>query len=227
MALQEATRKSRVYSEVRLCLEDWIGEAVRGRNVFFITLTTNKPIRQPEFEEAIRHWLRRLKAAYLGRSGTTEEIFFFVVFEKTHNEQLHAHVLIDDISNLPSDKTFECIEPFIKKAIDEWTKLDLAGVRSAQNIQSSFDSAGALGYLLKNVWNDVSLDRVPFNLISLPTKYKSSTSHVPWINNKAKRMRKLTVGVTDLDKDPYCLVNEKANVLREVVTTVSVKSYPR
>jgi hypothetical protein len=146
-----------------------------------------------EFEETIRHWLRRLKTAYLGRSAATQEIFFFVVFEKTYNEQLHAHVLIDDISKLPSEKTFKCMEPFIKKAIDEWTSLDSAGVRSAQDIQASFDSAGALGYLLKNVWNDASLDRVPFNLISLPTKYTNNTSHVPWINDKAKRMRVQTI----------------------------------
>lgn len=173
---QEGSASAR--SGVQVSLSDWINDAIEGREVFFMTLTTNRPLRQSEFEETIRHWLRRLKAAYLGRSAATQEIFFFVVFEKTYNEQLHAHVLIDDISKLPSEKTFMCMEPFIKKAIDEWTSLDSAGVRSAQDIQASFDSAGALGYLLKNVWNDVSLDRVPFNLISLPTKYKGSVFHV-------------------------------------------------
>jgi len=193
MATQQAARSSRAKSGVQVSLSDWINDAIDGREVFFMTLTTNRPLRQLEFEETLRHWLRRLKTAYLGRSAATQEIFFFVVFEKTYNEQLHAHVLIDDISKLPSEKTFKCMEPFIKRAIDEWTSLDSAGMRSAQNIQASFDSAGALGYLLKNVWNDASLDRVPFNLISLPTKYTNNTSHVPWINDKAKRMRVQTI----------------------------------
>lgn len=194
MAKQRETRFSGAKSGVQPSLSDWINDAIEGREVFFMTLTTNRPLRQLEFEETIRHWLRRLKAAYLGRSAATQEIFFFVVFERTYSEQLHAHVLIDDISKLPSEKTFKCTEPFISKAIDEWTSLDMAGVRSAQDVQASFDSAGALGYLLKDVWNDVSLDRVPFNLISLPTKYTSNnTSHVPWINDKATRMRVQTI----------------------------------
>ena len=193
MATQQATKTFRVRSEVQLSLAEWISNAIEGREVFFMTLTTNCPVRQLEFEETIRHWLRRLKAAYLGRSAATQEIFFFVVFEKTFNEQLHAHVLIDDISKLPSEKTFKCMEPFTKKAVDEWVSLDLAGVRSAQDIQATFDSAGALGYVLKDVWSRVSLDRVPFNLVSLPTKYPTNTSHVPWINAKAKRMRVQTI----------------------------------
>jgi hypothetical protein len=193
MAMQQATEMSVVRSGVRVSLEDWIGEVVQGREVFFITLTTNRPVRQSEFEETIRHWLRRLKTAYLGRSAAHQEIFVFVVFEKTYSEQLHAHVLIDDISKLPTEKTFKCMEPFTKKAIAEWLSLDQAGVRSAQNIQASFDSVGALGYMLKDVWNDVSLDSIPFDLISLPTKYTNNTSHVPWINDKAKRMRVPTI----------------------------------
>ena len=193
MATQQAATTSRVRSEVQLSLAEWISTAIEGREVFFMTLTTNRPVRQLEFEETIRLWLRRLKAAYLGRSAATQEIFFFVVFEKTYNDQLHAHILMDDISKLPSEKTFKCMEPFIKKAVDEWVSLDLAGVKSAQDIQATFDSAGALGYLLKDVWSRVSLDRVPFNLVSLPTKYTNNTSHVPWINAKAKRMRVQTI----------------------------------
>ena len=193
MATQQATKMPRVKSEVQLSLTEWISDAIEGRKIFFMTLTTNRPVCQLEFEETIRHWLRRLKVAYLGRSAAIQEIFFFVVFEKTYNEQLHAHVLIDDMSKLPSEKTFKCREPFIKKAVDEWVSLDLAGLRSAQDIQASFDSAGVLGYLLKDVWSRVSLDRVPFDLVSLPTKYTNNTSHVHWINDKAKRMRVQTI----------------------------------
>ena len=85
MATQQAATTSRVRSEVQLSLAEWISTAIEGREVFFMTLTTNRPVRQLEFEETIRHWLRRLKAAYLGRSAATQEIFFFVVFENTFN----------------------------------------------------------------------------------------------------------------------------------------------
>lgn len=193
MATHHLTKFSRGKSGIQVSLSDWLNDAIEGREVFFMTLTTNRPLCQLEFENTIRHWLRRLKTAYLGRSAVNHEIFFFVVFENNYNEQLHAHILIDDISKLLSEKKFKCMEPFIKKAIDEWTSLDSAGVRSAQDIQASFDSAGALGYLLKTVWNDVSLDCVPFNLISLPTKYTNNTAHVPWINDKAKRMKDRTI----------------------------------
>lgn len=193
MKAQQTPMRNRRDPAIQLSLSEWITGAIQGREVFFMTLTTKRAIAQSEFEETIRHWLRRLKTSYLGRSAANKEIFFFVVFEKTYNEQLHAHVLIDDISKLPSDKTFKCMEPFKQKAVDEWVALDSAGVRSAQDIQASFDSQGALGYLLKDVWNNVSLDRVPFNLISLPNKYNDNPSHVPWIKNKAKRMRVLKI----------------------------------
>lgn len=170
-------------------LFNWIEESSKGRNILFVTLTTATSVCQPEFEETIRLWLRKLKSAYLGRSACHREIFFFVVFAKTYPEKLHAHTLIDGVSKLPSEKTFKCEEPFIKKAVDEWFSLDSAAVRSAQNICALFDLPATLGYLLRGVRSPVSLDCISFVLLSLPTKYINKTSHVPWTNNKAIHMR--------------------------------------
>lgn len=130
-----------------------------------------------QFQLALALWLRKIKQMYFGRRRQPE-VFHLVMFERTHQDRIHAHALVEDFSTVATEKPFPKVGEFSGIAMAAWLELDLAGKRIAQDVQKVYLHEGALDYVLKDLWSSKNFENLSLDLLSLPPKYLIHP-HVP------------------------------------------------
>lgn len=158
-------------------VKDWIYRPELEDRLYFFTLTPERGCSKEQLQAALALWLRKVKQMYFGRRQQ-HDVFHLIMFERSHQGRLHAHVLIEDFSTLVSEKPFPVVGEFSGIAMKAWLDLDLAGKRMAQDVQKVYLHEGALDYVLKDLWNSKNFENLPVELLSLPPKYLTHP-HVP------------------------------------------------
>lgn len=158
-------------------VKEWIYRPELKDRLYFFTLTPDRNCSAEQFKAALVLWLRKIRQMYFGRRRQPE-VFHLVMFEKTYQDRLHAHALVEDFSTVATEKPFPVTGEFSGVAMAAWLGLDLAGKRIAQDVQKVYLHEGALDYVLKDLWSSKNFENLPLDLLSLPPKY-STHPHVP------------------------------------------------
>lgn len=137
--------------EINAQLVQWIVEAFYGQedSLCAVTLTFKPTIKYDQIHRSkdVRHFLNRLNRRVYGKSFTNgARLKCIPVFESNLSDGVHVHMFLERPTC--SDRLGCSFEEAIHS---EWSKLDYAGVRKAQDVRDCFCVGGWADYITKEI----------------------------------------------------------------------------
>lgn len=137
--------------EISAQLVQWIVDAFYGQedSLCAVTLTFRPSIKYDQIlrSKDVRHFLNRLNSRVYGKSFSKgARLKCIPVFESNLSDGVHVHMFLErpmDTNRLGC--TFE------EAIFSEWSKLDYAGVRKAQDVRDCICVSGWAGYITKEI----------------------------------------------------------------------------
>ena len=167
-------------------IRDWLAFNLMGRDLLFLTITSQYAVDREVFSSAIRIYLRKINRNVFGYRSKNQ-LCSVVIFEKNYRQGVHAHLILENPKSVVADRKFNIdddIGEYLKKV---WVKMRIGGKLVGQDCQNVTNLHGVLDYMTKTNFCPEFQDQIDINNLYLPINPKNN--HFPLgIKNKVTRM---------------------------------------